>query len=254
MYTQTTESLGSLGTLHLRNCASNRSSTIFNSGFPMIANFLMEKELHHSESARQKWSFIKIVLFNVLVTTVLSSITNPFTSTLNNKEESDSGLLTSVYGLFFSQLLTTPALQLIDIGGNFARHVFAPRAKTQLEMNMNMKGSDVTLAERYAKFVKFVFLMLWYSAISPEVGLWDPSRCFFFILWIDSELCEPGDALLKLDPKLLRLFGIMSHPPQLSLGSSYRPIFGRVSPMTIFVWMIRASCIQATMPWMEFGI
>ena len=181
MYTQTTESLGSLGTLHLRNCASNRSSTIFTSGFPMIANFLMEKELHHSESARQKWLFIKIGLFNVLVTTVLSSITNPFTSTLDNKEESDSGLLTSVYGLFFSQLLITPALQLIDIGGNLARHVFAPRAKTQLEMNMNMKGSVVTLAERYANFVKFVFLMLWYSAIFP--GGWVMGSVALFLIY-----------------------------------------------------------------------
>ena len=92
---------------------------------------------------------------------------NPFTATTQPKIDSLPGLIPSVHALFFSQLLLTPILQLLDIAGNLNRHVFAPRAKTQEEMNKNFAGSAMYLAERYANLMKFLFLIVWYCAIYP---------------------------------------------------------------------------------------
>jgi len=47
------------------------------------------------------------------------------------------------------------------------RHFLAPRAKTQDEMNLQMKGLEVELAERYTNMTKIIFLALWYSSIYP---------------------------------------------------------------------------------------
>ena len=58
-------------------------------------------------------------------------------------------LLAEIYKIFFSEIFITTALQFLDVPGNLARHIFAPRAKTQEEMNQNMRGSEVEIAERY---------------------------------------------------------------------------------------------------------
>ena len=58
-------------------------------------------------------------------------------------------LLVGVYAIFFSEIVTITLMQLVDIGGNLKRHVFAPRAQTQEDLNQCMSGSVVELAERY---------------------------------------------------------------------------------------------------------
>ena len=58
-------------------------------------------------------------------------------------------------------------IQLSDPYGHFVRHFLAPRAKTQDEMNLQMKGLEVELAERYTNMTKIVFLAFWYSSIYP---------------------------------------------------------------------------------------
>jgi len=75
-----------------------------------------------------------------------TNILQPFTSTLM---VGDDHLLAGVYAIFFSEIVTITAIQLLDIGGNINRHVFAPRAKTQEDINQCMSGSTVELAERY---------------------------------------------------------------------------------------------------------
>lgn len=142
-------------------------TTIFTSMFPSFAKFLMSKESHYSESMRQKWLFLKIAVFNISVTTFLLTLIYPFTSTLDEREGSVSGLIGAVHSLLFSQLIFSPALQIADIGGNVSRHIMAPRAKTQEQMNLCMAGTEVSLAERYANLIKFLFLVLWFSALFP---------------------------------------------------------------------------------------
>lgn len=154
-------------------------TTVFTSFFPMIAKVLMNLERHRSESSLQKWLFIKIATFNILIASVLLSVVNPFTATLDPTIESLPGLIPAVHALFLSQVGLTPALQLLDISGNINRHVFAPRARTQEEMNNQFGGSQVFLAERYANLMKFLFLIVWYCALYPAAFF---VGCFAFYI------------------------------------------------------------------------
>ena len=142
--------------------------TAFTIGFPMAAKMLMDMEVHRSETTRQAWLFLKIGFFNIAITALLLGVFTPFHATLDPKNGSVLGLIQAVHALFFSQLGVTPIMQLFDIGGTVSRHVFAPRAKTQEEMNMNMRGTEVFLAERYGNMHKFFFLMLWFSVVYPQ--------------------------------------------------------------------------------------
>lgn len=142
-------------------------TTCFTSIFPMFAKWLMNMERHRSESSKEKWLFIKIAGFNILITAVLISVVNPFTASLDQKEESIPGLISGVHALFIAQLGFTPAFQLADPFGNLNRHFFAPRAKTQTDMNRKFAGAVVYLAERYANLIKYLFLIVWYCALYP---------------------------------------------------------------------------------------
>lgn len=142
-------------------------TTIFTSAFPVVATLLMNFEKHQSETSRQKWLFLKVGVFNILVTTILLAVITPFQATLDEERESVPGLLPAVNKLFWSQITVAPVLQVLDIGGNVHRHILAPREKTQGEMNMHMRGTPVNLAERYAHLMKFLFMTLWYCSIYP---------------------------------------------------------------------------------------
>lgn len=135
--------------------------------YPVFARIFTKRESHASETEVQKWLYIKIVLFNVAITSLYLQIATPFTATLDKQEGAVPGLITNVHRLFFSQLLLSPVLQLADIMGHIKRHLLAPRAKTQAAMNNLMKGQDVDLSIRYGNMTKFVFLMVWYCAIYP---------------------------------------------------------------------------------------
>ena len=80
----------------------------------------------------------------------------PFTSTIANGE---NGVLSGIYAIFFAEIVTSTIIQLLDISGNFKRHYFAPRQKTQEDMNQCMSGAGIELAERYTVSNKFSSLM-----------------------------------------------------------------------------------------------
>lgn len=51
--------------------------------------------------------------------------------------------------ILISELFLTPLLRFLDISGNIQRHVIAPRALTQSEMNLNFLGTPYRLGERF---------------------------------------------------------------------------------------------------------
>jgi hypothetical protein len=51
--------------------------------------------------------------------------------------------------ILISELFLTPLLRFLDISGNIQRHVLAPRALTQSEMNLNFLGTPYRLGERF---------------------------------------------------------------------------------------------------------
>lgn len=144
------------------------ATTIIIAIFPMIAKALMGMEHHRSETSRQKWLFIKVAFFNVIITAVLINVNTPFTNTIDPKVGSLTGMITSVHVLVWASISTIPVLQYLDIAGNVQRHLVAPRAKTQEGMNMCMRGSEIMLAERYGQLYKYLFLIIWFSVIYPQ--------------------------------------------------------------------------------------
>ena len=99
--------------------------------------------------------------------------------------EGKQHLLEAVYAIFFAELVTTNALQLLDIGGNFNRHFLAPRAKTQESMHLSMRGTEYFIAERYTNMTKMVFLTIWYFSIFPG-ALFLCSFILFINYYMDS--------------------------------------------------------------------
>ena len=71
---------------------------------------------------------------------------NPLTSTLG---EDPHDVLPAIRAILISELVLTPLLRLLDIYGNLQRHVLAPRAPTQFEMNLNFLGTSYRLGERF---------------------------------------------------------------------------------------------------------
>mmetsp|Transcript_7835 Transcript_7835/g.11793 ORF Transcript_7835/g.11793 Transcript_7835/m.11793 type:complete len:1121 (+) Transcript_7835:93-3455(+) len=140
--------------------------SISNAIFPTLAKTLSKCEKHANEERREVWLYIKIAIFRCLNTVVVILIITPFTSTtLGNNDD----LLAGVYNIFFAEIVTVNVLQLLDIGENFKRHILAPRAKTQDAMNLNMRGTETFLAERYTNMTKLVFLAIWYCPLYPGV-------------------------------------------------------------------------------------
>lgn len=93
----------------------------------------------------------------------LSSPFQPFTRTI----DVDEGLIPAIWAIFFAEIVTTNAIQLLDPVGHVQRHFLAPRAASQDAMNLNMQGQVIELAERYTNMTKILFLALWYCSIYP---------------------------------------------------------------------------------------
>ena len=139
---------------------------ISNSIFPTIAKLLSSFEKHANEERRQVWLYFKIAIFRCVNAAILVYITSPFDSRIMNGDES---LLSSVYKVFFAEIVTSSGLQILDLGENFKRHILAPRAKTQVQLNLSMRGSETLLAERYTNMTKLVFMAVFYCPLYPGV-------------------------------------------------------------------------------------
>lgn len=72
-----------------------------------------------------------------------------FTPLTSNLDDDANDVLPSIHCILISELLVTPFLRYIDLSGNFKRHILAPRALTQQEMNLNFLGTPYRLGERF---------------------------------------------------------------------------------------------------------
>ena len=101
--------------------------SISNSVFPMVAKALTSLERHSSEGLKQTSLYFKIAAFRWVNTAFVITVITPFTVTITNK----GGLIPQIYAIFFAELVTTNAIQLLDPVGHLQRHYLAPRANTQ---------------------------------------------------------------------------------------------------------------------------
>jgi hypothetical protein len=117
---------------------------VFNVAFPELAKLLARSEPLPSESWVQTSMYLKIALFRWANTAIVITIITPFTDTLKN----GGGLINKVYAQFFSEIVFSTGIQLVDVVGHLNRHFLAPRAKSQDAMNLKFKGYEWNLAER----------------------------------------------------------------------------------------------------------
>ncbi len=153
---------------------------------PKICEFINAFEPHATEGKRQTSLYIKMALFRCFNSAVALLIVINFTGTVsveNGKEEDARSLLHSVYSVIFAELFTIPIIKLSDFLGNYRKHILAPRARDQEEMNSYMKGGKFELAERYTDATKVLFVALFYSTILPETyffARYAPYTIYFF--------------------------------------------------------------------------
>jgi len=137
--------------------------TIMNFFVPLFITFLMNFEAHKTEGSFQASHYLKIGLFRWFNTVIVLTVITPFTHTLKEKDS----LVSTVFGLYLSELTLIPLLNYLDIFGTLARHFYGPRAKNQRQMNLQFKGTKFHLADAYTGMSKLVFLCFWYANIFP---------------------------------------------------------------------------------------
>ena len=74
-------------------------------------------------------------------------------------------------------------MQASDFMGIINRHILAPRARTQEDMNFYMRGSEIEIAERYTRMT---ILYVWLAIANKKV------LALIFRLFFTSYQCIPG--------------------------------------------------------------
>jgi len=151
--------------------------TVFNVFIPNVCKWISFAEKHSTEEGWQTSLYFKITIFRWINTVIIFIVITPFTRYLTGGEKD---LLPSIGGVFVAELLLTPALGYLNLWPSIQKvsaelrlfdsmkntvlylgeihlcfpfnphqHYFAPRSRTQEEMNLCFQGNFVMLAERY---------------------------------------------------------------------------------------------------------
>ena len=140
--------------------------SISNTLIPLIVKILMIFEPHGTEGSFQAALYLKITLFRWVNTAFLIKILTPWTSTL---EDGARDVLPQINAILWAELWITPTLRLLDLFGNFKKHILAPRARNQEMMNLSFQGTRYNLGERYTDLTKVLFVCFYYAALYPAV-------------------------------------------------------------------------------------
>lgn len=160
---------GYLVTIARFNVGTSLSSimvSVFNSTIPVVVKVLMMFEKHHTEGTFQSSLYLKITLFRWVNTALLTKLLTPFTMTLSDRKED---VIRQINAILWAELWLVPGMRLLDISSNIKKHVLAPRAHTQEEMNLWFQGTRYNLGERYTDLTKVLFVCFFYSALMPTI-------------------------------------------------------------------------------------
>lgn len=119
---------------------------ILNVVVPDILRFVNKLESHAGESSFQASLFAKISIFRFVNTAIVTILVKSFTSTIANDI---SGLIPAVHAVLKAEIVTAPLINMLDIAGNFKRHILAPWAENQAAMNSYFQGTPQSLGEKY---------------------------------------------------------------------------------------------------------
>ena len=119
---------------------------------PIVCDFINDFESHATEGKRQTSLFAKIALFRWFNSGIVLSIVSSFIESISIEDGNEvqrSSLAYKVYPVMFAEMFFTPLIYMTDVMENFRKHILAPRARDQQEMNNYFSGTEFELAERY---------------------------------------------------------------------------------------------------------
>ncbi|CAB9508020.1 protease [Seminavis robusta] len=164
--------------------------TMTNVVVPVVCQIISDFESHPTEHGKQTSLYMKITIFRWF---------NSAIAFVEDKNESkQQSLIYKVYPVIVAELFVNPVVDLMDVDGNFRKHVLAPRARDQEEMNACFRGSRFWLAERYTNANKVLFVALYFSSILPEalfLGALALCAQLFFGKFALLRLCGPSPDL-----------------------------------------------------------
>jgi hypothetical protein len=189
--------------------------TIFNTLIPLLVKVLMIFEPHGTEGSFQAALYLKITFFRWVNTAFLMKIITPWTSTL---EDGARDVLPQINAILWAELWITPLLRLLDLYGNFKKHILAPRARNQELMNLNFQGTRYNLGERYTDLTKVLFVCFYYSALYPAafffgtailIGQYYTDKFCLMRIWADS--ASLGSEVAKFSRKYFFSFAVVAY-------------------------------------------
>jgi hypothetical protein len=129
---------------------------------PTACEIINDLESHPAEHSKQISLYVKITLFRWFNSAVALSLVSSFIETISVEEGSNTlqqSLIYKVYPVIVCELFLNPAIELMDLSGNFRKHFLAPRARDQEEMNSFFAGNRFWLAERYTVRRSTIFVL-----------------------------------------------------------------------------------------------
>jgi len=156
-------------------------TSCFNSIIPQIIKILMIFEPHATEGSFQSSLYLNITIYRWVLTAGLAQLITPTTSTLGDGPQD---LLPTTYAILLFDIWLGPLLRLSDWFTNIKKHIFAPRVRTQEEMNLSFQGTFYNFGERYTDFTKTLFVIFYYSALFPA-GFFFGFLILFFQYFVD---------------------------------------------------------------------
>ncbi|KAL7465620.1 hypothetical protein ACHAXS_005929, partial [Conticribra weissflogii] len=156
----------------------------YNIAIPLVVQAMVSFEKHQDEGDKQQSLYINIALFRWVNTVVVTDLTTPFLAKLGIET---FDMMNAVNALLISEMIYSPILKVLDIGGIIQRHYLAPRAKSQELLHENFRGGYYSMAERYTDFTKVLLLCVFYSPYYPIIFFFGVG-ILFVQFWTDKIL------------------------------------------------------------------
>ena len=119
---------------------------------PVICEIVNDIESHPTEHGKQISLYAKITIFRWFNSAIALSLISSFVESISVEDGHESmhqSLIYKVYPVIVTELFVKPVIDMLDLPENFNKHILAPRAKDQEEMNACFSGTRFWLAERY---------------------------------------------------------------------------------------------------------
>ena len=119
---------------------------------PLACELINDFESHPTEHGKQISLYVKITIFRWFNSAIALSVISDFVESISIESDPDATretLLYLVYPVIVAELVCNPLILVMDVWENFRKHILAPRARSQEEMNACFSGGRFWLAERY---------------------------------------------------------------------------------------------------------